>query len=83
MYVYEKTGKQVFTVGYYNPKGKFITETVYQEIEEALERVHYLNGGIEPDVFNNVINNLYAAVANLNFLVEDLNQRLDREKKPL
>ena len=83
MYIYKKAGQKVFVVGYYDPKGKFITETVYQEIEEALERVHYLNGGIEPDVFNNVINNLYAAVANLNFLVEDLNQRLDREKKPL
>ncbi len=81
MYIYEKTGKDVFAVGYYNSKGKFVTESMVMEKHNAVERVHYLNGGIEPEVFNNVLNNLYAAIANLNFLVEDLNQRLDRERK--
>ena len=81
MYIYEKTGQKVFVVGYYDPKGKFVTETVHMERHNAAERVHYLNGGIEPDVFSNVMTDLYAAIANLNFFVEDLNQRLDRERK--
>ena len=81
MYVYEKTGKQVFVVGYYDPKGKFVTETVHMERHNAAERVHYLNGGIDPDLFSKVSNDLYAAIANLNFLVEDLNQRLDLKRK--
>jgi len=80
MYVYESIVKGLFTVGYYNPSGKFITETRHQERREAAERVHYLNGGVNPGLFQQVIDHLYALVSNLNFLVEDLNQRLDRDK---
>jgi len=83
MYIYKKTGKQVYAVGHYEPGKKFITETVYQERHEAVERVHYLNGGIDPELFSEVTNHLYALVANINFLVEDLNQRLDRIAKPV
>jgi hypothetical protein len=81
MYIYNKTGRQVFTVGYYDPGGKFVTETVCPEKDEAAKRVHYLNGGVNPELFQEVIDHLYAVVANINFLVEDLNQRLDRERK--
>lgn len=82
MYIYEKTGNKVFTVGYYKPRGKFVTETVHSEKHEAVERVHYLNGGVNPELFSETTNHLYALVANINFLVEDLNQRLDRIAKP-
>lgn len=83
MYIYRKTGKQIYTVGYYEPGGKFITETVSPEKQEAIERVHYLNGGVNPELFSETTNHLYALVANINFLVEDLNQRLDRIAKPV
>ena len=81
MYLYKSTGKGVFTVGHYDPSGKFITETIHQETHEATERVHYLNGGVSPELFGQVIEHLYATMANLNFLVEDLNKRLDRERR--
>lgn len=80
MYIYKNTEKGVFAVGHYDPKGKFVTETVHCETREAAERVHYLNGGVNPELFGEVVNHLYAVVANINFLVEDLNQRLDHDK---
>jgi hypothetical protein len=83
MYIYKKTGKEIFTVGHYDPGGKFVTETVYPEKEAAIERVHYLNGGVDPELFTETINNLYALVSNINFLVEDLNQRLDRKSSAI
>jgi len=83
MYIYEKTGSKVYTVGCYSSNKKFITETVHGSREDAAERTHYLNGGINPDVFSNMMEDLYAVVANLNFMVEDLNKRLDRAAKPL
>lgn len=45
MWVYEETGKGVYTVGYYNPKGEFIAESDHTSRGEAAKRVHYLNGG--------------------------------------
>lgn len=83
MYVYRKTSKDVYTVGYYEPGGKFITETVYSERENALERVHYLNGGNDPEMFRNMVEDMYAISANMNFMVEDLNQRLDRAARSI
>jgi len=78
MYIYKNTGKDVYVVGHYAPDGLFITESVYPEKENAIERVHYLNGVIDPDVFRNMVEDMYAISANTNFLIEDLNQRLDR-----
>jgi hypothetical protein len=72
-----------FTVGHYRPGGKFVAETTYPEKHAAAERVHYLNGGVDPGLFNETTNHLYALVSNINFLVEDLNQRLDRESRPV
>jgi hypothetical protein len=81
MYIYKGTEKGIFAVGHYTPGGKFVTESVHRETSEARERVHYLNGGVNPELFGEVVEHLYATVANLNFLVEDLNRRLDRVGK--
>lgn len=53
MYVYilsEKAGhggadNDLFTVGFYDPAGKFQPESDYGTREKAAERVAYLNGG--------------------------------------
>lgn len=84
MYVY-MVNKDLdgFTVGHYSPNGKFVAETTYPEKDAAVERVHYLNGGVNPELFGEIVNHLYASVSNINFLVEDLNQRLDREWRPV
>lgn len=34
-----------FTVGFYDPTGKFIVESHYETREDASKRIHYLNGG--------------------------------------
>ena len=45
MYVYIQSEKAVWTVGFYDPSRKFISESDWPHPEEAAERVHYLNGG--------------------------------------
>lgn len=35
----------LYTVGFYDPNGKWIPESDHNESEEAAKRVHYLNGG--------------------------------------
>jgi len=45
MYVYKQTESDLYTVGFYTPTGKFIPESDWSIREEAIERVHYLNGG--------------------------------------
>ena len=44
MYVYIKSEPTLYTVGFYNPDGKWIPESDYDTKEEAAKRVHYLNG---------------------------------------
>lgn len=81
MYVYKKNlDSNGFTVGFFYPDGKFYPESDYPERSAAAEHVHYLNGGVNPELFQQTIDHLYAIVANINFLVEDLNQRLDHDK---
>ena len=46
MYVYLKSkGEEVYTVGFYDPKGDWITESDHGTKEKAAERVAWLNGG--------------------------------------
>ena len=44
-YVYIKSESQLWTVGFYDPQGKWVPESDYGSTEEAAKRVHYLNGG--------------------------------------
>ena len=45
MYIYINSEPGLWTVGYYNPAGKFIPESDHPSSQEAADRVHYLNGG--------------------------------------
>lgn len=47
MYVYIKTEPQLWTVGFFEPDGKFHPESDHESTEEAAKRVAYLNGGKE------------------------------------
>ena len=51
-WVYKKTEESLWTVGFYNPDGKFEPESDHDNREEAAKRVHYLNGGSESDCLN-------------------------------
>lgn len=48
-WVYKQTEHNEFgglwTVGYYEPSGKWIPESDHDSAEKAAERVHFLNGG--------------------------------------
>ena len=48
-WVYERTESgidyQLYTVGFYNPDGKFCTDSDWFSKEEAAARCNYLNGG--------------------------------------
>ncbi|GEM_PF-3600299 len=47
LYVYVPSEKDLWTVGFYDPRGKFIPESDHNSAEEAAKRVHWLNGGTE------------------------------------
>lgn len=43
-WIYIKSEPGLWTVGYYDPAGKFHPESDHDNIEAAAERVHFLNG---------------------------------------
>jgi len=43
-YVYIKTESCLWTVGFYDPNGKFIPESDHASPDEAAKRVAWLNG---------------------------------------
>jgi len=45
MWVYIRSEPGLWTVGFYNPNGKWQTDGDFDTREDAAERVHYLNGG--------------------------------------
>lgn len=54
MYVYIKSEPNLWTVGFYNPQGNWISESDYDTPEEAAGRVNWLNGGHkkQDDIFD-------------------------------
>jgi hypothetical protein len=50
MYVYLRSEPQLWTVGFYDPTGKFVSESDHNTRELAATRVHWLNGGNEHTV---------------------------------
>lgn len=44
-WVYERTEPGLYTVGFYDPNGKWHPDSDYANREEAANRVHHLNGG--------------------------------------
>lgn len=44
MWVYIKTEQFLWTVGFYDPNGKWHTDSDHESKKEASERVAYLNG---------------------------------------
>jgi len=44
-WVYIESERNLWTVGFYDPKGQFHPESDHESQEEAAKKVHYLNGG--------------------------------------
>lgn len=45
IYVYIRSEPELWTVGFYDPEGKWHPESDHDTADKAAERVHYLNGG--------------------------------------
>lgn len=54
MFVYIQSEKQLWTVGHYEPGGKFIPESDHDTTESAAARVHFLNGGKNPQLMSEI-----------------------------
>jgi hypothetical protein len=46
MYIYIQTEPRLWTVGFYNPAGDFVSESDHGTSEGAADRTAWLNGGI-------------------------------------
>jgi hypothetical protein len=44
-WVYKRTEQQLWTVGFYDPDGRWVAESDHSSPADAAEQVHYLNGG--------------------------------------
>jgi hypothetical protein len=44
-WIYKQTEPTLWTVGYYDPSGKWHPESDHGTSDEAANRVHWLNGG--------------------------------------
>jgi hypothetical protein len=42
----DQVKRELFTVGFYKPDGKFEPESDHDSKQKAAARVHYLNGGV-------------------------------------
>ena len=49
MYVYKCIGSRTYWVGFYDPEGMWNQESTQPTAQAAAARVHYLNGGNDPD----------------------------------
>ena len=46
MWVYKRSEHTLYTVGFYDPLGKWISESDWEWEGKAAQRVNYLNGGL-------------------------------------
>ena len=46
-WVYIRSEPGLWTVGFYDPSGKFQPESDHDSPDDAAKRAHYLNGGAE------------------------------------
>lgn len=54
-YVYIKTEENLWTVGFYDPKGKWVSESDHNTLKSASKRVHWLMGEICTKIVTEVI----------------------------
>jgi len=82
MYVYKQTESNLYTVGFYAPTCKFIPESDWPTMEEAIEQVHYLNGGGINSNTQWILERIAYSVEAITKAIEVINERqeLDNER---
>ena len=73
MYVYRVHRNSFYQVGFYDPTGTWVTENESFSSEEAIARVHYLNGGISHEQLSMVVDQLVSWLADICEVVKSLN----------
>lgn len=53
-WLYLKSEPQLYTVGFYDPAGKWQPESDHATADEAANRVRFLNGGAAPGILSSV-----------------------------
>jgi hypothetical protein len=53
MYVYKRTERNLYTVGFYSPDGQWYSESDWEFKEDAARRVRWLNGGDGKNFYRN------------------------------
>lgn len=48
IWIYLRSEPGLYTVGFYDPEGKWHPESDFNRTEQAAARCHYLNGGSPP-----------------------------------
>ena len=56
MYVYVRSEPGLYTVGHYDPNGKFISESDHKDKSQAAQRVAWLNGSTSLRIDNHIQN---------------------------
>jgi hypothetical protein len=49
MFVYFQSEPRLYTVGFFNPSGTWVSESDHETADAAARRVHWLNGGTDTD----------------------------------
>ncbi|MHA1942507.1 MAG: hypothetical protein ACW97P_12445 [Candidatus Hodarchaeales archaeon] len=62
MYVYQKTEKCLWTVGFYNPNDEWNPDSDHESPESAAKRVAYLNGGEEIEALKERLDELEKSI---------------------
>lgn len=71
MYIYEfQSGAGCYTVGYYQPQGKWKAESDHNTAHAAAKRVHYLNGGTDTETVDRQQHAAALEIACLNAIAE-------------
>ena len=52
MYIYERSEPGLYTVGFYDPSGKWHSDSDHADRQDAAARVNYLNGGGNIDLIS-------------------------------
>jgi hypothetical protein len=55
MFVYKQTESSLWTVGHYDPSGKWEPESDHSTMRAAAERVHWLNGGVTEEQIEELV----------------------------
>lgn len=77
MWVYKQSEPFLWTVGFYNPAGRFEAESDHSDSESAANRVSYLNGSPDTNAIAACLSECFPEASHQQIL-DALNQAVER-----